>query len=343
MKLEAVIAALRRVETPVSIMEVCGTHTAAIFRNGIRGLISPSIRLISGPGCPVCVTPAGAIDDLVEYAFMENHTVLSFGDLFRVRGNGRSLAEAKAAGGGVRLMVSPFDALPLALENPKRTFVLAAVGFETTAPVYAALLEECIQKKAKNIKLYMALKTMPEILEYVCKRETIDAFLCPGHVSAVTGWQIYEPLCARYRKPFVVAGFEAAHILTAIYEAIRQLEKKQFSVKNFYPSAVSREGSFRAKTLLNRYFKKADSVWRGIGKIENSGYDLKEEFQEYRAASKEGNLAETARDGCRCAEVVLGKISPPECPMFEKICNPQNPLGPCMVSAEGACGVWKSN
>jgi len=325
-------------------MEVCGTHTSAIFKNGIRALLSDGIKLVSGPGCPVCVTPPDAIDALA--ALAREGQVLSFGDMFRVPGSSFSLAEARAQGAALRLMYSPFEVIALAKEQPETRFVVAAVGFETTAPVYAALLDVLAAEGLRNVRLYTALKTMPEALEYICANEEVDAFLCPGHVSAVIGSAAYEGLCEKYKKPFVIAGFEAEHILAAVYEIAHQIENRQYAVRNLYPSVVSREGQQKALALLDKYFKKTDSFWRGIGVIENSGLIIKDEYarfsanEDFRAVVTE---EKAPPPGCRCADVMLGRINPDECPLFGTACTPQHPVGACMVSSEGGCGIWKGN
>jgi len=332
----------------IKIMEVCGTHTSSIFKNGIRGLLADGIKLVSGPGCPVCVTPPSVIDALVSLS--REAEVLSFGDMFRVPGNRLSLAEARAQGGRVRLMYSPFEVLSLAREQPETQFILAAVGFETTAPVYAALLDALAAEGLRNVRFYTALKTMPEVLEYICANEEVSAFLCPGHVSAVIGSAVYEPLCKKYQKPFVIAGFEPEYILAAVYEIISQVETGHYAVRNLYPSVVSENGQAKALSLLDKYFEKTDSFWRGIGLIKNSGLRIKDEYARFSAnkkASSEGSGDEaTAGEKappplCRCTDVMLGRISPDECVLFGRECTPQHPVGACMVSAEGACGIWR--
>ena len=328
----------------IKIMEVCGTHTSSIFRNGIRGLLSDSIKLVSGPGCPVCVTPPADIDALIDLA--EEAEIVSFGDMFRVPGSSFSLAEARARGAHVRLMYSPFEVLSLAKEQPSTQFVIAAVGFETTAPVYAALMDALAAEGLCNVQLYTALKTMPEVLEYICMNEATDAFLCPGHVSAVIGSAVYEPLCGKYKKPFVIAGFEAEHILAAVYEIIHQIEEGRYTVRNLYPSVVSRDGQQKALALLDKYFEKTDSYWRGIGEIKNSGFRIKDEYARFSANKNKTDIyaskEKSPPPGCRCTDVMLGRINPDECVLFGKTCTPQHPVGACMVSAEGACGIWNS-
>ena len=343
MDLSQIIDYLRNCTARIKIMEVCGTHTSAIMRNGIRALMPDGIKLVSGPGCPVCVTPPQVIDELAELAPAGDAEVLSFGDMFRVPGVRMSLAQAKARGAKIRLMYSPFEVIALAKEQPERRFVVAAVGFETTAPVYAALLDTLIAEGIGNVTLYTALKTMPEALGYICQNEDADAFLCPGHVSAVIGSDAYAPLCEKYKKPFVIAGFESAHILSAIYAIARQTERNQCEVVNLYPSAVSAGGQAAALALMGKYFEKTDSVWRGIGEIKDSGLRIKSEYSRFSANGPETvphqTETEIAADGCRCADVMLGRASPDECPLFGKACTPQNPAGACMASQEGACNV----
>ena len=344
MNLKRVIEELKKTERPIKIMEVCGTHTSSIYKNGLKSLLSPAIRLVSGPGCPVCVTPPSVIDGLSDYAFGENCTVLSFGDMMRVPGSSRSMSEAKTAGGSVRLMYSPFDAVSLAEENPNRLFILSAVGFETTAPVYAALLDTLIRRGIRNVKLYTALKTMPEILDYICANESIDAFLCPGHVSAVIGSGAYTGLWEKFGKPFVIAGFEAEHILAAVYEILRQSENGEPRVRNLYQSVVTENGQQQAQGFIHKYFVKTDAFWRGIGTVKGSGYELKPEFSEYSANLPNAlDDPESLNPNCRCSDIILGRAVPDECPLFQTVCTPQRPAGACMVSPEGSCGIWASN
>lgn len=329
---------------PIKIMEVCGTHTASIFKNGIRSLLSPKIQLISGPGCPVCVTSSAYIDRLVGYSLQEKHCVLTFGDMMKVKGTRMSLTEAKAVGGKVRILYTPLAALTIAAEDPETDYVFAAVGFETTTPIYALMLEEMIAKGIKNLKLMTSIKTIIPALTYICENEkNIDAFLCPGHVSVITGSSIYEELAKRYEKPFVVAGFEGEHILLAVYEIVRQILHHREGVKNMYTSVVSEDGNRKASELILKYFESTDDYWRGIGKIEQSSLKLKSGFAEYDAGSSFEAAEEKLPKGCSCKEVILGRINPVECPLFGKVCTPLNAIGPCMVSTEGACGIWYKN
>lgn len=345
MKLEQVINALKEYDgRPVKIMEVCGTHTKSIFQNGIRTIISPKIQLISGPGCPVCVTSSSYIDRLTELVLKEGYCVLTFGDMMKVKGSSMSLTEAKAMGAKVKILYSPLSAVAEAEKNAEIQYVFAAVGFETTTPVYALLLDEIQKKNMKNLKLLTSIKTILPALSYICENEnTIDAFLSPGHVGVITGSRIFEDLANTYKKPFVVAGFEGEHILAAVYEIMTQLKEKRHQGKNLYTNAVTEEGNQKANSLIQKYFEPADDVWRGIGTIEKSALSLRSEYSFYDAKRSKEDGKEELPPGCRCTDVILGRINPSQCPLFQKACTPLHAIGPCMVSAEGACGIWFQN
>lgn len=328
----------------LKIMEVCGTHTSSIFKNGIRSLISPQIQLISGPGCPVCVTSSSYIDKLVEYSLKEKHCVLTFGDMMKVKGSKFSLTEAKAIGGNVKILYSPLSAVKIALENSDTQFIFAAVGFETTTPIYALLIEEIIKNNLNNIKLLTSIKTIIPALSFICENEKqIDAFLCPGHVSVITGSTVYKALADKYHKPFVIGGFEGEHILAAIYEIVHQLLNNQYSMRNMYVNAVSEEGNQKAIDMLNKYFESTDDYWRGIGIIRNSALKLRKEYLAYDGGSDFESYVDNTPIGCKCKDVILGRINPVDCPLFKKTCTPLNAFGPCMVSTEGTCGIWYKN
>lgn len=333
---------LRGYALPLTIMEVCGTHTAAIAAAGLRSLLPPSIRLVSGPGCPVCVSSASYIDDLVDCAKRPGYAVACFWDMLDVRGNRESLEEAKAGGARVFPVYSPLEALDVARSSPDSTVVVAAVGFETTAPVYAVLLDKARESGVANIRLLTALKTMPAAIDYICRHETIDAFLCPGHVSAVIGCEPYERLLADHRKPFVIAGFEPEHLVAAVYEIAAQHAAGDAAVKNLYPGAVTGRRQARAWEAVERYFEPAAAMWRGIGVIDDSGLSLRREYAAFEQPAT-NRRDDPAANGCRCGDVMLGRIAPPECPLYGSACTPENAVGPCMVSTEGACGVWFRN
>ena len=327
---------------PIKLMEVCGTHTSSIFKNGIRSLISPKITLISGPGCPVCVTPTAYIDQCIRYAMKENHVLLTFGDMMKVPGTEGSLSDMKGKGAKVELMYSPFEAVEKAERHPDITWVVAAVGFETTAPSYALMMQQAVEKGIRNIRLVTALKTVIPALRWICENQMdIDGFICPGHVSVIIGSKPYEALAREYKKPFVIAGFEAEHILAVIYDLVRQIEKKEAKVKNLYTNAVHTAGNQKALDVLETYFEPGPAMWRGLGMIENSGLYLKD--SSYDGGSRGLVQDMKLTEGCRCGDVIVGRINPDQCPMFKTQCSPMNPFGPCMVSAEGACGIWYRN
>ncbi|MCB6992236.1 hydrogenase formation protein HypD [bacterium 210820-DFI.6.37] len=343
MEIRDVIAYLKAYDGPeLKLMEVCGTHTASIFKNGIRSLISPKIRLISGPGCPVCVTPTAYIDKCIQYALKPDHVLLTFGDMMKVPGTEGSLSDMKGKGAKVELMYSPFEAVEKARKHPEITYTVAAVGFETTAPAYGLMMEQAVALGIKNIRLVTALKTVIPALTWICENQRdIDGFICPGHVSVIIGSRPYEALAEKYGKPFVVAGFEAEHILAVIYDIVRQLEKKEARVRNLYTNAVRAEGNLKALAVLDKYFEPGPAMWRGLGVIEASGLYLKDTFYDGGSRGLDQDMKLPA--GCRCGDVIVGKINPDQCPMFKTKCGPMNPFGPCMVSAEGACGIWYRN
>ena len=329
----------------LKLMEVCGTHTAAIFKNGIRSLISPKIKLISGPGCPVCVTPTAYIDKCIEYAMMPNHVLLTFGDMMKVPGTNESLSEAKGRGAAnIQLMYSPFEAVEKAQQHPELTYAVAAVGFETTAPAYALMIQEAVKKGISNIKLVTALKTAIPALHWICEnQEDIDGFMCPGHVSVITGSRVYDELASLYRKPFVVTGFEAEHILASLYRIVKQIEKNDGHTENLYRNAVKDDGNPKALAVMEKVFQTGPAMWRGLGIIEDSGLYLKDEYAEFDGGSFELYADMELPAGCGCADVIVGRINPDQCPMFGEKCTPLKPFGPCMVSSEGACGIWYRN
>lgn len=328
--------------TNLKIMEVCGTHTASIFKNGIKSFLSPAIQLISGPGCPVCVTPAAYIQQAIEWALKDDCVLLTFGDMMKVPGFHQSLSEAKAEGANVEIMYSPQEVLKKAVNHPEQTYILACVGFETTIPIYSLLLDQLEKNNITNVKMLTALRRILPALDFICAIDSeIDAFLAPGHASTILGADAYIGLAAQYKKPFAVAGFEAEHVLIAVYDLLKQTQKQQHEVHNLYPSVVRPEGNTAAMQMIRKYFVPGPAYWRGIGAIKDSGFYLSEKYQKYDAGSSgltdEGNKIVSK---CRCGEVIIGKINPDECPMFGKICTPLQAKGPCMVSTEGTCGIW---
>jgi hydrogenase expression/formation protein HypD len=334
------LAYLQAYDGPViAVMEVCGTHTTEIARSGLRSLISPKIRLISGPGCPVCVTVTSYIDRLIALSHESDTCVLTFGDMLRVPGSFQSLTDAKAAGGRIEMVYSPLQLIDLAQKNPHIRYVFAAVGFETTAAVYAAVLEQVHLLRLKNVRFLTSLKTMPQAISYVLEHSSgrIDGLLAPGHVSVITGSGLFEPLADRFRVPFVVAGFDDRHLLSGIYALVRLIEAKSPRILNLYPSAVTGQGNIRAQEKIREFFEPCDASWRGIGVLPASGLILREEFEDYDAGSKDLTEDRARNRACRCSEILVGNASPAECPLFAKSCTPENPVGACMVSSEGSC------
>jgi hydrogenase expression/formation protein HypD len=329
---------------PLRLMEVCGTHTHAIFEYGIRAMLPPGIELVSGPGCPVCVTPAAYIDRAADLALQNGHVLCTFGDMLRVPGERDNLLEAKASGGDVRMMVSPMDVLSWAAAEPRRTFVVAAVGFETTLPVYALLAERLAERNIRNVRLLCSLKAIVPALQWICESELeLDGFLGPGHVSAIIGSDAYAALCARYRKPLAVGGFTYEQILAALCDLIDQTRRGTCEAHNLYPSAVTAQGNPRALSLIGRVFTLAPSAWRGLGTIDASGYVLRPEYAQFDAGAWEAGVDQEAEAGCLCGQVIIGRASPADCPNYGAACTPASPLGPCMVSREGTCSAWYEN
>ncbi len=327
---------------PLTFMEVCGTHTASISENGIPSILSDKIRLVSGPGCPVCVTVAEYIDVLIDYSKKENTVVVSFGDMLRVPGSKGSLKDAMASGGNVKMVYSPLELLDMAEKERNITFIFAAVGFETTAPVYAVLIEEAIKRGITNIKLLTALKTMPKAIEFLCESDSdIDGFLAPGHVAVITGIADFKTLAEKYNLPFVVSGFEGKELIASIYALTKLV--KQGTVKNLYKRAVNNNGNETARSSVNKYFEPCDAVWRGIGLLKGSGMALKAEYSAFDAGSREIVNDSKINPVCCCSDVIIGKKSPLKCPLFGRVCTPENPQGACMVSTEGSCYSYYIN
>jgi len=344
MEFSQLVDYLRNYDGPkIRLMEVCGSHTHAISEHGIRDILSPNIELLSGPGCPVCVTPTAYVDKLIELSLINGTTVVTFGDLLRVPGSKESLNEAKGRGGSVEMVYSPMDVLDLAKRHPDRNFVFAAVGFETTAPIYTLLLDNALSKGLKNIQILTALKTMPGAIGFLCENgANIDGFIAPGHVSAVTGAKYFDELASKYKIPFAVSGFAAKELVIAIYGLIQMILNKDYSVKNFYTSVVDNEKNPIIEKQLAKYFEPADVAWRGMGIIPNSGLLLKEEYAQFDAGSIGLDVDNKKNKACRCGDILMGKAKPEDCPLFKKACSPMTPQGACMVSEEGSCfNAWR--
>jgi hydrogenase expression/formation protein HypD len=328
----------------VSFMEVCGTHTMAIWRHGLRAMLPEKIKLLSGPGCPVCVTSPAQIDAAVALAREPETVIVTFGDMVRVPGTESSLEKERARGADVRVVYSPLGALDLAKAHPNKRVVFIAVGFETTAPLTATLARQAQGEGVSNLFIFSAHKLIPPAMEALLAGGDvrIDGFLCPGHVSTVIGAQSYEFIAQRFGRPCVVAGFEPGDILLAIKMLLQQIVAGRSVVEIQYTRCVSPEGNRRAQRCTESVFAPADAVWRGLGTIPGSGLRLRPEFffldAESRFGVKLGGVEEPA--GCSCGSVLRGRMTPPQCPLFSTTCTPETPIGPCMVSSEGACAAF---
>lgn len=320
----------------ITLMEICGTHTASISENAIASLLSDKIHLVSGPGCPVCVTVSSYVDRLCELATQENNVIVTFGDMMRVPGAKGSLNDAKAEGADVRMVYSPAEMIDIAKAEPDKNFVFSAVGFETTTPAYALLLENAVEEHVKNLRLLTALKTMPPVIRSLCRSENkIDGFIAPGHVAAITGSNVFASLAKEFNLPFAVSGFSAEEILASIY-ALVKMHGEGRSV-NLYKSVVKEKRNEKATRIVEKYFEPCNTAWRGLGIIKDSGLVLREEFSHFDAGSKMLYSDDSHQKGCICCEIITGVKKPYECPLYKKACSPGQPKGACMVSNEGSC------
>ena len=328
----------------IRLMEVCGSHTVSIFRNGIRTVLPETISLLSGPGCPVCVTDQPEIDTAIALAGRKDCIVATFGDLIRVPGTYGSLQQEQTAGRDIRIVYSTFDAVSMARENPDKRVVFLGIGFETTAPTIAASILAAEKAGISNYYVYAAHKLMPPALDALMGREAIeiDGFLLPGHVSVIIGTQAYAPFFEKYRIPCAVSGFEPVDILQAVYALADMIESGTPRLVNCYPRAVTESGNREAREVMYRVFEPCDASWRGIGRIPASGLRIKEDFAAYDAARhfKIETPASAPPRGCICGEILTGKKTPPECPLYKTQCTPVHPVGPCMVSSEGTCAAF---
>jgi len=325
------------------LMEVCGTHTVAISRAGLRGLLKDLLDLRSGPGCPVCVTDYVDIDRMVALARLPGVTVGTFGDMLRVPGSYSSLERERAAGADVRIFYSPADAVAWAAAHPEREVVFLGVGFETTAPAVAASIKEAKARGIENFSVYTNHKLVPPALGALLDDQEImiDGFILPGHVSAIIGRRAYSFL-EEFRLPAVITGFEINDILESMRQILKMLWKGEPRVQNGYTRVVREEGNGVAKRLMAEVFQVTDASWRGFGVIPASGLELTPSFKAFEAAARFSLpvVASRAPAGCACGEILKGKLSPKECRLFGVACTPSSPVGPCMVSSEGACGAY---
>ena len=334
---------------PVSLMEVCGTHTVAISRFGLRSMLPADLRLLSGPGCPVCVTPLSEIDRAVALARKPGVILTTFGDMMRVPGSTSSLEAERAEGADVRILYSPLEALDVAESEPGSEIVFIGVGFETTSPTIAASVAEAARRGITNFSVLPFFKTVPNALDMLAALpgRALDGFICPGHVSAIIGADAYEPVARDRNLPCVVVGFEPLDILAGIVlllEQVRAIRDKGAAarVENQYSRAVTPQGNKAAQALLAEVFEPCDAEWREIGVIQGSGYEFSERYRSFDARERlQVEVPPPAGErGCICGEIMLGLKLPPDCPLFAGRCTPRDPVGPCMVSTEGSCAAF---
>ena len=333
--------------TPATLMEVCGTHTMSIARNGIKQLLPENVTLLSGPGCPVCVTPAGAIDRILELAEKKDVVIATYGDMVRVPGStpGDNLARRRALGAQVKVVYSPIDAVELAENIPEKEIVFLGVGFETTAPGTAGAVLTAQEKNVRNFSVLSMLKSVEPALRALMATKDfgVQGLLCPGHVATITGEKGFAFLPEDYKMPAVIGGFEPEEILAALYLLLKQIAQRQPKLENAYKRAVSTEGNVLAQKAISRCFTLREDEWRGLGSIPASGFALREEFADFDAERKFPVLKEPYEAkllaGCRCGDVITGKLRSEQCPLFGRCCTPEDPVGPCMVSTEGSCAA----
>ncbi|MCF6310340.1 MAG: hydrogenase formation protein HypD [Sulfurimonas sp.] len=344
----------KKLKSPINIMEVCGGHTHTIMKYGIPQLLPKNIKFIHGPGCPVCIMPKERIDHAYVLSMHENVILVTLGDMIKVPGSNGSLQDARAKGADVRFVYSPLDCIKIAKENPNSKLIFFAIGFETTTPMTAALLDTVIKRDIKNIFFHINHVTVPEVMkELIDSRDVhvdsynnkIDAFLGPSHVSVISGSKIYEEFPRDYNRPVVVAGFEPVDVMQAISMIVKQFIENRCELEVEYKRLVNYDGNIKAQDLINKYFEKADLFkWRGLGNIVNSGLKLKEVYKDYDAEIiyKDVLPLEEIEDHklCICGDILRGMANPPECTIFGTACKPTTPIGSCMVSSEGSCAAY---
>lgn len=334
-------------KSKINIMEVCGGHTHTIMKFGLSQILPELIEFVHGPGCPVCIMPKERIDHAIALASMPNTILATLGDMIRVPGSKTSLQKLRAEGKDIRSLYSPLDVIKIAKENPDKNVVFFAIGFETTTPMSAVLMQQAIENKLTNVFFHINHVTVPEAVDAIMSGgdAKIDAFLGPSHVSVITGYKIYEPIATTYHTPVVVSGFEPTDVMESVLRVVRQVNEGKSVVENEYARAVSREGNLKAQALVNTYFEKRSHFrWRGIGDIPNSALKLKAEYAAYDAEIVfDEVLPKTELNDhkmCICGDILKGRAKPFDCKVFGKACTPSNPMGSCMVSSEGACSAY---
>jgi hydrogenase expression/formation protein HypD len=332
------------VSRPWTLMEVCGGQTHSLVKNGLISMLPPRIRMVHGPGCPVCVTPLHLIDTAVYLAEEKQVILCSYGDMLRVPGSKRSLMDAKARGADVRILYSPLEAVKLAKENPRREIVFFAVGFETTAPANALSVLHAEREALTNYSLLTSHVLVPPAMAAILQDHSnvVQGFLAAGHVCTIMGLDEYYPLAARYRVPIIITGFEPVDLLQGILMAVRQLENAEYRVENQYSRVVRPEGNPDARKVISQVFEVCDREWRGIGNIPHSGYQITSRYASYDANRKFDLTLEKAEENkdCIAGEILRGNKRPNQCPLFGITCTPSSPMGAPMVSSEGACAAY---
>ncbi|MEE3712239.1 MULTISPECIES: hydrogenase formation protein HypD [Campylobacter] len=334
----------QRSKKPLNIMEICGGHTHSIMKFGLPQLVGENINFIHGPGCPVCIMPRSRIDEAIAIASIDGVIFCTLADMLRVPGSKGSLAMLRADGADIRALYSPLDTITIAKENPDKKVVFFAIGFETTTPMSAVVVKQAVELNLQNLFIHINHVTVPAPVRAIMsdKDVKIDAFLGPSHVSVITGSKIYEELANEFKTPIAVSGFEPLDLMDSILNLVNQHENGTHKVYNEYARVVSKDGNLKAKELIDRYFQPCDFEWRGLGVIKDSGLRLRDEFS-YLDAKKYFNVEvgeSKESKACICGEILRGKAKPYDCKVFGKVCNPQNPIGSCMVSGEGACAAY---
>lgn len=333
-----------KISKPINIMEICGGHTHSIMKFGLPSLLPKEINFVHGPGCPVCVMPRERIDTALKLASMPNTIFCVLGDMLRVPGSYESLIDLRAKGADIRALYTPLEVINIALENKDKTIIFFAIGFETTTPMSASIIQKRIELQLENLFFHINHVLVPPAVEAIMQDEKvkIDAFLGPSHVSVITGSNIYEPIAKKYKTPIAVSGFEPVDIMLSVLNIVEQINANTYEVYNEYHRVVSKEGNLKAKSLMQTYFQPCDFEFRGLGVIKDGGLCLKDEFSNLDA-SKVFDCKVQSKDeskACICGQILRGLAKPYDCKVFAKACTPKNPIGSCMVSSEGACAAY---
>lgn len=325
----------------INIMEVCGTHTMSIYKNGIDKLLPKNINLLSGPGCPVCVTDISFIDSAIELSRNDDIVICTFSDILKVPGSNSSLRNEKSNGANIVSVYSPLDCIEISNKNKNKEVVFLGIGFETTIPVVGLTIKKAYENNINNFTVLSAFKTMPNAIKklIIDKEANIDGFICPGHVGSIIGNDVFDRLAIENNMHMVMAGFEHMDIVYAIYRICEMIEKEEYRCVNEYKRIVKKNGNKKAQEILEEVFEISDSNWRGLDRIENTGLEIKPKYKQYNARWKFNinTIESKPLVGCLCSQILKGLKKPYDCKLFKNKCNPENPVGACMVSSEGTC------